>query len=100
MTDQVRLSSLFRGIVRAQPPLAKTITLDGLYVFILTRGQLYFTQVEGVDMVPTLMEPGDVLALPPAGRWNPGNARGDSRTVFATHFKALAGESPMAYVSR
>ena len=39
----------------------------------------------------------------PASRWTVESLAthaGMSRTVFATRFKALVGESPMAYVSR
>jgi AraC-like DNA-binding protein len=61
VTDQVRLSSMFCGVVRATPPFTFRATRDGLLFHHVTHGQLYLGPIEGTDVGPTLVETGDVF---------------------------------------
>jgi AraC-like DNA-binding protein len=64
VTDQVRLSSMFCGVVRARPPFTFRVTRDGLHFYLMQHGQLYVGPIEGTDVGPTLIETGDVFITP------------------------------------
>ena len=61
VTDLIRLTSVFGGIVRVRPPFAYTTKGDGLHLCLVTQGQLYLGAIEGTDVAPMLIETGDVL---------------------------------------
>src|SRR5262245_14363496 len=62
--DQVRLSSLFCSVMRAKPPFSRPATVDGFNVLVVMHGAMYVEPLDGAMFQATLVETGDVVAMP------------------------------------
>ena len=64
VTNQVRLTSLFCGLLRIVPPFTHGVLDDkAVHVFLVTHGQLYVGEMESLDVAPTLVETGDLVLV-------------------------------------
>jgi AraC-like DNA-binding protein len=64
ITNRVRLSSLFCGLLRIVPPFAHAVLDDkAVHVFLVTHGQLYMGEMQGLDVSPMLIETGDLVIV-------------------------------------
>ena len=65
ITDQVRLRSLYCGLIRVRPPLTfRSRIVDSFHIIFVTQGQLYAESIDPDGFARMLIEAGEVLVMP------------------------------------